>query len=150
MVCGLPGAGKTTLARRLERDHDAVRLCPDEWMGRLGADLYDGPARQAVEQLQWELARRLLRLGLVVVIEWGTWARRERDELREEARLLGAAVELRFLDETIDVLWERVRSRGMEARLGSRPLTRDDLVSYQAVFERPDAGELALFDPPLR
>lgn len=32
MMCGLPGAGKTTLARRLEREHRALRLTPDEWV----------------------------------------------------------------------------------------------------------------------
>jgi len=33
IVCGLPGAGKTTLARALERRLRAVRFCADEWMG---------------------------------------------------------------------------------------------------------------------
>ena len=36
LVCGLPGSGKTTLARRLEETILAVRLCPDEWMADLG------------------------------------------------------------------------------------------------------------------
>ncbi|MEM6338151.1 MAG: AAA family ATPase [Bacteroidota bacterium] len=41
IICGLPGAGKTTHARRLERELDAVRFGPDEWMEALGMDLYD-------------------------------------------------------------------------------------------------------------
>ena len=99
--------------------------------------------------LQWSLARRLLELRQVVVIEWGTWAREERDVLREGARALRAAVELRFLDEPVEVLWERVRRRGLEQRLGSRALTRADLDSYGAKFQRPDGDELRLYDPPL-
>ncbi len=43
-----------------------------------------------------------------LVIEWGTWAREERDVLREGASALGAGVELRFLDEPVEVLWGRV------------------------------------------
>ncbi len=35
VVCGLPGSGKTTHARRLEHEIDAERLCPDEWMQAL-------------------------------------------------------------------------------------------------------------------
>ena len=31
LTCGLPGAGKTTLARRLAVEHGAVRLTKDEW-----------------------------------------------------------------------------------------------------------------------
>ncbi len=68
--------------------------------------------------------------------------------LRESARALGAAVELRFLDEPIEVLWERVRRRALEQRLGSRTLTRADLDGYSARFQRPDGDELCLYDPP--
>lgn len=149
LVCGLPGSGKTTTARALEAELDAVRFSPDEWMERLGIDLFDQAVRGAVEAIQWELAERLLRHGDVVVIEWGTWSRAERDELRRRARALGAAVELRYLAAPIDVLWERVQARGRELGLGGgAPLTRDHLVQYEAMFEAPDDEEVALFDPP--
>jgi predicted kinase len=32
LIVGLPGAGKTTLARRLEVERAALRFTPDEWM----------------------------------------------------------------------------------------------------------------------
>lgn len=105
--------------------------------------------RERIEALQWQFALRLLELGQIVVIEWGTWGREERDALREGARALGAAVELRFLDEPLEVLWDRVRARDMQRRLGRRPLTRADLDVYAGNFQRPDAQELALYDPPL-
>lgn len=40
ILCGLPGSGKTTLAKLLEGKRRAVRLCPDEWMDALQIDLY--------------------------------------------------------------------------------------------------------------
>ena len=43
IVCGLPGSGKTTTARRLEDAHDAIRLCPDDWMEALAIDIFDEP-----------------------------------------------------------------------------------------------------------
>lgn len=149
IVCGLPGSGKSTIAKQLESELGAVRLCPDDWMEELGIDLFDGKVRARIEDLQWSLARRLLELQQVVVIEWGTWARAERDALREGARALGAAVELRVLDDTVEVLWERVRRRGFEQRVGSRALTRADLESYDTTFQRPTEDELRLYDPPL-
>lgn len=92
IVCGLPGSDKTALAKRLEDEYGGVRFCPDEWMAALGIDLFDEVLRDRVEQLQWQFALRLLQLGQVVVIEWGTWGRNERDALREDARARGAAL----------------------------------------------------------
>jgi predicted kinase len=94
IVCGLPGSGKTTLAKLLERKPRAVRFSPDEWMDALSINFYDEEMRGRIEALQWNFSQELLRLGLTVIIEWGTWARSERDILRLGAQVLGAAVEI--------------------------------------------------------
>jgi len=148
LVCGLPGAGKTTTATAVASALGAVRLCPDEWMIQLGCDLFDQVVRGRVEALQWELAQQLLALGTHVVIEWGLWSRRERDALRQRARALGAAVELRYLDAPVEVLWHRIVSRGREAAFASRTITRAELEEWAAAFEAPDPAELTLYDPP--
>jgi predicted kinase len=144
IVCGLPGSGKTTHAKQLEQNLRAVRFCPDEWMNALEISLWDAEARERIEKLQWTLAQELLRLGQTVIIEWGTWARAERDALRNGARAIGAEVELHFLDASVDALFERIRGRNIE----SPPITMDDVVKWAAIFERPTADEMALFDGP--
>jgi predicted kinase len=90
LVCGLPGAEKTTLARRLAEEIPALRLCGDEWMAQLGFDLHDEQARDHVEALFWRLAQESLELGQSVVLESGFWLRSDRDEKRLGARALGA------------------------------------------------------------
>jgi len=142
IVCGLPGSGKTTHAKQIEHDLRAVRLCPDEWMEVMKMGLWETENRARIEALQWKVARDLLTLGHNVVIEWGTWARLERDALRIGARALGAAVELHFLDAPVEVLFDRIRRRNRE----SPQITLDDLVEWESIFERPSAEELALFD----
>ena len=107
--------------------------------------LWDSEARERIEKLQWTLAQELLSLGQNVVIEWGTWARSERDFLRMGARALGAAVELHFLDAPVEVLFDRIRRRKME----SPPATLDDLMKWSEIIERPSVEEMALFDPGL-
>lgn len=144
IVCGLPGSGKTTHAKRVQQELRAVRFCPDEWMNAMEINLWDAAARERIEKLQWTLAQELLTVGQNVIIEWGTWGRSERDALRTGARALGAAVELHFLDASIEVLFERIRLRNME----SPPITIDDVVKWTEVFQRPSAEEMALFDTP--
>lgn len=107
VITGLPGSGKTTLALELAASMPAARMCPDDWMMASGIDLWDEEARARIEQLQLELALKLLHGGQNVVIEWGVWAREERDALREAARAVGALVELHYVTAPIDELWRR-------------------------------------------
>jgi len=145
ILCGLPGSGKTTLARALERRLKAVRFEPDEWMEALSLDLYDEKSREKIEQLQWKLGQQLLSLGLTIIVEWGTWGRSERDALRIGARALGAAVELHCLNAPPDILLDRLQRRNRE----NPPIAPDVLSRWSEAFQVPTADELALFDEPL-
>lgn len=142
IVCGLPGSGKTTLAKCLEESLHAVRLAPDEWMDALSINLYDEESRARIEALQWKLGQELLKLGLVVIIEWGTWGKSERDALREGARKLGAAVELHYLSAPPEILFERIQRRGME----NPPIKREDVMRWAEMIEVPTEEEMDLFD----
>ena len=145
LVCGLPGSGKTTLAEALESKLQAIRFSPDDWLDALSINLHREDMRANVEALQWKFAQELLARGLTVIIEWGTWARSERDTLRLGARALGAAVELHYLSAPADVLFERLERRGRE----NPPIERDALFEWVEIFQAPTSEEMALFDEPL-
>jgi predicted kinase len=146
IVCGLPGSGKTAHAKLVESRLHAIRFSPDEWMRALSLDLYDEERREKIESLQWKFAQELLALGLTVIIEWGTWARLERDTLRIGARALGAAVELHYISAPIEVLFDRIQRRGVE----NPPIKREQLLRWAEIFQAPTPEELALFDEPSR
>ena len=148
LTCGLPGAGKTTLARQLAADRSAVRLTKDEWLWALGSTPWDEPTRERVEHELWQLAQEILRLGLSVVLDSGLWARSERDEMRSVARGLGVGVELHYLDLPADELWRRIDARNSQPPWDSHPICRTDLDGWLRRFHAPDAAELSLFDLP--
>jgi hypothetical protein len=98
--------------------------------------------------LQQDVAAEMLRAGCTVVYESGGWSRAERDALRERARGVGAAVELRFLDVTRDELWQRLEGRNADLPAATARVERDQLLKWAQLFERPDAAELSTYDPP--
>ena len=102
-------------------------------------DRWDESRRAKIESLQWQLAQELLSVGLTVIIEWGTWARSERDALRIRARELGASVELHYLSAAVNVLLEISQRRGLE----NPPIKREQLVEWANGFQEPTADEMA-------
>lgn len=142
LVCGLPGTGKTTHAKQLELELGAIRLSADDWMEALSVNLHEEEMRGRIEALQWKLGKQLLAAGLTVIIEWGTWGRAERDQLREEARHMGASVDLHYLFAPAETVFERIQRRGRE----EPPIERSAIVRWFEVFQAPTAEEMALFD----
>src|SRR5256885_17167945 len=124
--------GQDDARRELADAYGAVRLNPDEWKRALDADPFDEHFRVGLEGQFWGLTQRLLTLGTSVILEWGFWARSERDEMREAARSLGATVELRFLDEPYDELVRRVQTRHAA---GGNAITPQHLERYRGIFQ---------------
>ncbi|MGO7039975.1 AAA family ATPase [Rhizobium acaciae] len=151
LTCGLPGSGKTSLAKIIEQEASALRLTGDDWMHKLypgisTPEAETGPCRERVESLQWQIALRAIRLQCNVVVDWGVWSRAERDICRQEARAAGARVVLCFLDVPLDALWDRVSRRNAELPAGTFDISRADLLRWCKLFEPPTAEELALYD----
>jgi predicted kinase len=146
LLCGLPASGKTTLAREIADAYGAVWLNPDEWELALGIDPFDAEFQAKLEAAFSGLTERLLALGTSVILDWGFWARSERDEKRHLGRSLGAAVELRFLDVPFDELVRRVVDRHAN---GGLAINESHMEGYRGTFQPPTEDELALYDPPL-
>ena len=146
LICGLPGSGKTTLAKKLEKSQNALRLCPDEWIVEILADPNDiaelDRLRSPVESVQREVAKRTLILGVNVILEWGFWSKAERIHYRTEAEALGAHAKVHYLNVGLDELWDRLAKRNSNLPSGIFVVTKENLVLWTKSFEPPTDDEL--------
>jgi predicted kinase len=151
LTCGLPGAGKTTLARQLERQHGALRLTTDEWLVRLfGADITMAENelfRGRLEGLLLDTAVRALELGVDVVLDFGVWSRSEREEFRARAAAAGARSELHYLDVPLDELLARLAIRNEHEPAGTFRIREHQLRLWATWFEAPSPDELQSREP---
>jgi len=143
LICGLIGAGKTTLAKKLAEERNAVRLCPDDWTLAILKDQKNVPERDrvhdAVEKQLWKHAQNILELGISVILENGFWAETERNGYRDYAKEHGIKVELHFVDAPYETLWRRVEARNSEA--SELFVTREEVEAAIKVFEPPTIEE---------
>ncbi len=146
LMVGLPCAGKTTLALALEREHAAIRLTPDEWHLRLFGQDAEDPEHEArhslIESLLWEVASRALALGTNVILDFGFWAREEREDFRARAKELGASSEVHFLDVPHDELLRRLAQRNTQLSKFSFRVPKEMMQPWIDFFQKPTPDEL--------
>lgn len=147
LLCGLPGCGKTTFARRLASERDAVILGHDERMvARHGtnppAEKFAAFAREITEE-RWAEAARAVADGRDVILDWGFWTRAERDDARRRAAAIGADTVL-YLVECDDAV-ARARTLARTAA-GGRVLEINGAAwdVFRARFEPPTSDEAAV------
>ena len=153
LIVGLPCSGKTTLARQLETQYSALRLTTDEWHIRLfGQDFGDNMTESdeaehdsrhaAVESIMWDVAARVLVLGLDVILDFGCWVRSQRDEFRSRAKELGADFRIHYADASEEELFERLKARNDMQTEGTFVIPEAKLKEWIHVFEPPSSEEL--------
>lgn len=146
LLCGLPGAGKTTLAKKLASEMPAVVMSPDQEMYERGISFFNEKARADIEAEQWQKALKLAKSGKNVILENGFWGREERDTLRREAHALGLKIELHYLDVPFEELWLRVDARNKKEDDKDAELTREKLEQSASQLQPPTKAEISLFD----
>ena len=146
LMVGLPCSGKTTLAQKLESEKAALRLTPDEWQVPLFGQDAEEPEHNTrhdlIEAMLWNIASRALALGTSVILDFGFWAREEREDFRLRAKQLGASSEVHFLDVSEDELLRRLEERNSQPSQESFYISVEMMKPWIAFFQRPTPDEL--------
>ena len=146
LMVGLPCSGKTTKARQLEKKYNALLLTPDIWHLKLfGSDTlpkYHDKKYGAIESIMWDHASRVLSLGLDVILDFGFWAKEERDNFRGKAKELGAKFKIHYMDVPKGELYKRLDERNKKAKDGAFVISREEMDRYVSIFEPPTREEL--------
>ena len=146
LMVGLPCSGKTTLARKLEDELPALRLTLDEWHIHLFGQDAEEPEHDArhslIEAILWNVASRALELGTNVILDYGFWAREEREDYRLRAKQLGVSSEVHYQDVPEDELLKRLEKRNSRPSQESFLISQEAMKPWIAFFQKPTLDEL--------
>src|SRR5690349_14641247 len=138
LFCGPPGAGKTTIAKRLEAEGRGVRLATDDWQVRLGVPHSETEFHERLQRELYRLALVLLRAGVDVILEDGLWFPAERSQKFADARASGARISWHVFDVGGEVLWQRLQRRDADAY----PMSRAEVRRVLSLFVPPPTRDV--------
>jgi predicted kinase len=152
VTVGLPATGKTSAARRIEIERNALRLTKDEWVKALYGHENPPSASGVIEGRLIEIGLRALELGSNVVIDYGLWSRNERSALRQAAADRGASVEMHYFEVSPAEQRRRLDQRQADEPDTTWPMSDEELAKWAGSIQIPTRGELngsePIDDPP--
>jgi predicted kinase len=152
LIYGPTASGKSTYARALASQKQAVRFAIDEWMHALFAP--DKPEKMDMAWVMprlarcqariWATSQQILATGKDVVLELGLLRAQDRDRMRSLVETAGFEASFCFVDADLQVRPSRVVQRntdkGETYSFDITPAMFDFMETY---FEPPNAVELS-------
>lgn len=144
-ICGLVAAGKTSFAKKLAAEKDAVRFTLDERMiAKYDYTIYDpqyGPLATKEKELIWEEAQEILAKDRDVVLDWSLWSKESRIEWPQRVLAAGYEYRLYYLDVSLEILRRRLSKRNTGNNMATHFISIAELERFSTIFEPPTEAE---------
>jgi hypothetical protein len=116
LIHGYLCCGKTTFAKQLEKRTGGVRFSLDEWMTALTGDPVhlDDEFYERLYEMMMGLWPRIAAHGVDVILDFGFWSRRRRDEVRAAAAAIGSPARLYLVHSPKHLARARCRERNKD------------------------------------
>ncbi len=145
IICGFIGAGKTTFAKKLEKETGAVRITKDEWLISLFGHDPSIPDYDKYDQQICEISRRIAfqfaEKGVDVIIDEGFWEKEQRDKMRNKIESLGAKAILYYVNTPIEIMRERTLGRNNNLSRDSFNINGEMFDNYLKHWQPPNGDE---------
>ena len=115
LLHGFIASGKTTLAKKIEHEKNAIRISPDEWMRKLygvnpPADKFNDYLKSIID-LTESIWIPLTKKKMDVILDFGFWTMESRIEIEDKLKSKDIAFSWAVADTPIDECKERNRLR---------------------------------------
>ncbi len=146
VICGFIGAGKTTFARKLEKETGAIRVTKDEWIIKIfgnkitldnNFEVYD----KNITKLATDIAFKILKAGKDVIIDEGFWIKSQRDDIKKKILQVGAKPIFYYVESSVEKMKERVINRSKNPTKDSFEISEEMFNSYLKYWQPPDESE---------
>ncbi len=145
IIIGFIGSGKTTFARKLEKETGAIRFTKDEWMVRIFGNT---PPKDKFEEydnrmasLATDMALKCLEAGADVIIDEGFWVKEHRHAISEKVKNVGAIPKLYYIEAPFEIMKTRTLKRSENPPIDSFTIDEEAFNHYWKSFRPPGKDE---------
>ena len=114
LICGKLCSGKTTYAKKLVKENNAILLSCDEIMltlfGQYCGDSYDEMQEKTMKYL-FKKSLEVVAIGVDIILDFGFWSKAKREEATEFYRQNGITPEWHYIDVPREIWLKNVDKR---------------------------------------
>lgn len=141
LLCGLPGTGKTTYAKNLQKETHFLRISFDEEF--FTTFTHDVPQNRfaeyeaIVEDRLVEVIKNHLKNNVSLILDFGLWKRERRDFYKKLVEDAGGTWKLLYLTCSRNTMWDRVNKRNALHLPYEHTISKKLLETFVRDFEEP-------------